>query len=60
MLLMKFDYDLPAAFRDIHVWKCGQTDAHTDGRTPARVPYYKQLTLSFQLCWAKNAIREDF
>ena len=32
MLLMKFDYDWPAGLRDINVWKCGRTDAHTDGR----------------------------
>ena len=57
MLLMKFDYDWPAGFRDIHVWKSGRTDAHTDGRTPAWVPYYK-LTLSLRLLWAKNDIRD--
>ena len=49
MLQMKFDYDRPAGLRDIHVWKCGRTDA----QTPARVPYYK-LTLSLRLWWAKN------
>ena len=27
MLLMKFDYDWPASLREIHVWKCGRTDA---------------------------------
>ena len=27
----EIDYDWPAGFRDIHVWKCG----HTDGRTDA-------------------------
>ena len=27
MLLMKFDYDWPAGFKDIHVWKCGRTHA---------------------------------
>ena len=32
MLLMKFDYDWQTGFRDIYVWKCGCTDAHTDGR----------------------------
>ena len=32
VLQMKFDYDRPAGIRDIHVWKCGRTDAHTDGR----------------------------
>ena len=55
MLQMKFDYDRPAGLRDIHVWKCGRTDgrARTDGRTPARVPYYK-LTLSLRLWWAKK------
>ena len=31
MLLVKFDNDWPAGFRDIHVWKCGRTDARTDG-----------------------------
>ena len=35
MLLMKFDYDQPADLRDIHVWKCGQTDGRTYGRTDA-------------------------
>ena len=44
MLLMKFDNDWPAGFRDIHDWKCGRTD----GRTPTRVPYYK-LNLSPRL-----------
>ena len=36
MLLMKFDYDWPAGFRDIiHVWKCGRTDTRTDaGSSP--------------------------
>ena len=53
MLLMKFDYDWPAGFRDIHVWKCGRMHGRTDGRIPARVPYYK-LTLSLRLWWAKN------
>ena len=53
MLLMKFDYDWPAGFRDIHVWKCGRMDGCTHRRTPARVPYYK-LTLSLRLWWAKN------
>ena len=43
----------PPVFRDIHVWKCERTDARTDGRTLARVPYYK-LTLSLRLWWAKN------
>ena len=32
MQQMKFYYDWPAGLRDTHVWKCGQTDAHTDGR----------------------------
>ena len=49
MLLIKFDYDWPAGFRHIHVWKCERTDA----RTPARVPYYN-LTLSLRLLWAKK------
>ena len=49
MLLMKFDYDQPADLRDIHVWKCGQTD----GRTPTRLPSYN-LTLSLRLWWAKR------
>ena len=35
----------------LKVW----TDALTDGRTPARVPYYK-LTLSLRLCLAKNRL----
>ena len=30
-------------------------DARTDGRTLARVPYYK-LTLSLRLWWAKNSV----
>ena len=34
MLLVNFDYDQPADLRDIDVWKCGQTDGQTDGRTP--------------------------
>ena len=38
--LLKFDCDWNTGCRDIHVWKCEQTD----GRTPARVPSYK-LTL---------------
>ena len=33
-----------SGLRDIHVWKCGRTDARTDARTPTRVPSYK-LTL---------------
>ena len=40
MLQIKFSFDQPIGFRDIHVWKC----EHTDGRTPARLVYYK-LTL---------------
>ena len=40
MLQIKFDCNRPAGLGDIHVWKCGRTDA----RTPARVPSYK-LTL---------------
>ena len=32
MLLIKFENDWPAGFRDIHVWKCGRTDGLTDGR----------------------------
>ena len=35
MLQMKFDYDRPAGLGDIHVLKCGRTDARTHGRTPA-------------------------
>ena len=35
----------------LKVW----TDGRTDGRTLARVPYYK-LTLSLRLWWAKNAL----
>ena len=35
MFQMKFDIDWPAGLRDIHIWKCGQTDGHTDGRTDA-------------------------
>ena len=31
----KIDYAQPAGLRDIHVWKCGRTDARTDGRTYA-------------------------
>ena len=61
MLLMKFDYDWQAGFRDIHVWKCERTHRPTDGqmhaRTQARVPYYK-LTLSLRLWWAKNVVHE--
>ena len=33
MLLMKFDYDQPADLRDIHIWKCGQTDGRTDAHS---------------------------
>ena len=44
MLQIKFYCDLPAGLRDIHVWKCENTHAHMDARTPARVPSYK-LTL---------------
>ena len=54
MLQLKFDSDQSAVLRDIHVWKCGQTD----GRTLARVPTYK-LTLSLRLWWAKNAINSN-
>ena len=36
MLLMKFDYDWPAGFREIHVWKCGRTDGSKHGRTHGR------------------------
>ena len=54
MLLMKFDYDWPAGFREIHVWKCERTHGRTHTRTPAWVPYYK-LTLSLRLWWANNS-----
>ena len=40
MLQIKFGCNRPIGLGDIHVWKCGRTDA----RTPARVPSYK-LTL---------------
>ena len=35
MLLMKFYYDWPAGFRDIHVWKCGRMDRRTHARMDA-------------------------
>ena len=35
MLQMKFDYDQSAGLRDIHVWKCGETNARMDaGSSP--------------------------
>ena len=34
-LLLKFDCDWPTGLRDIHVWKCGHTDTHTDWWTDA-------------------------
>ena len=49
MLQMKFDLDRTAGLRDIYVWKCERTD----GRMPARVPYYK-LTKSLRLRWTIN------
>ena len=33
MLQMKFDYDLPAVLRDIHVWKCKHTQEQRDAQT---------------------------
>ena len=41
MLQIKFNCDRPIGLRDIHVWKCGHTDALMDGRTPAWLVYYK-------------------
>ena len=56
MLLMKFDYDWPAGFRDIHVWKFGrthwQTDARMDGRTDGRTDGRRLESHTFSSPWA--------
>ena len=52
MLLIKFGSDRPIGLRDIHVWKCEQTDAGTDGR---RLDWYTiSSPLSLRLRWANE------
>ena len=51
MLQIKFGCNWPAGLGDIHVWKCGCTDARTDAWTPARVPSYKLTKDHFTGTW---------
>ena len=53
MLLMKFDYDQPADLRDIHAWKCGQTDGRPLDSHPISSPW------AFGSGELKNNIRSD-
>ena len=48
MLLMKFDYDWPAGFRDIHVWKCERTHGRRlESHTINLIAIKKQQELKF-------------
>ena len=66
MLLMKFDYDWPAGFRDIHVWKCerthGRTDARTDTGSSPIVEFkdFSRLLSDFPVLFKADLIVEDF
>ena len=56
MLQIKFGCDQHIGFRDIHVSKCGHTDARTHARTDGRrLDWYTiSSRLSLRLKWAKK------
>ena len=59
MLQIKFGCNRPAGLRDIHVWKCGRTDARTHGRTPTRLPSYKLTLWAFGSGELKRAVKRS-